>query len=316
MKKYLYFALSVLALLVFACSSDTEDISEEYVPDDLSGKVVYQKTSPRAIKVADVNSLSNAIYYDDILSGTRPVWSHDGTKFAAINLRNPSETGYKASDFVIKIVDVESDSTTIREIGSSFDIHLRGPLTWSPDGSTIAFLVGTYNNSIMYLDTENGDIIQPEITGQISGDITALDWHTDGDIAVCISFWHDYQNDIEIWMLEPFTTTLKTKISAATISRTFAFEFMDWNSEGSKLLLSPDVYYEDIEVLDFNTGKFTSIPNISGIAPCWSPDGKYIMYTGISGVNGSTLVPGLFVTNMQGSFEHLLIKVAGYSDWY
>ncbi|MCY1720707.1 hypothetical protein OU798_10155 [Prolixibacteraceae bacterium Z1-6] len=317
MKTGLCFIFTILALLlVYACSK--EEIPEEpdpFEPDDLSGSVVFQEVSTRTLKMADVNSMNNANSYNYAKSYTRPVWSHNGTKFAAIELRSPTETGYEASDFVINIVDVESGSTTTHEIGSSLQIELRGPLSWSPDGKTLAFITQAFS-TIIYLDTETGDTIQTEFPEQTYGRITALAWHPNGDLAVSISDSHDYQHDIEIWMLEPFTTTLKTKISAATITRSYAFEFMDWNSTGSKLLLSDPVFYNEFDMLDFNTGEHNTIPNIKGLAPCWSPDGKYILYTGISGVNDWKIIPGLFLTHMEGSFETLLITDAGYSDWH
>ncbi len=318
MKAYFYFTLLLLAFLVFACKDggdDTDDISDEYVPDDLSGKVVYQKLPERTIKMADINSLSNATSYGDIMVSTQPVWSNDGTKFAAIELQSSVEPDTVISDFVIKIVDVESESTTIMKIGSSLHNDLRGPLSWSPDGKTLACVAEAFSR-IIYLDTETGDTIQTDFAEQTYGWITSLDWHPDGDIAVSINAWHDYQHDIEICLLEPLTTTLKTQLSAATITLAFPFKFMDWNAAGSKLLLSHDVYHSEIYVLDFNTGEFSIIPNIYGMAPCWSPDGKYIMYTGVSGLDGSTIIPGLFMTDIEGSFETLLITDAAYSDWY
>ncbi len=315
MKNIVYIILSIIAFLSYACSDeDLPDESASFEPDDLSGKVVFQQVSVRTLKMADVNSMNNSTSYDYAMTYTRPVWSHDGSKFAAIELRSSIETGNEASDFVIKIVDVESGSTTIREIGSSVQLDLNGPLTWSSDGKTIAFLAHPYNR-LIYHDTQNGDTIQTEFSEKISGAITALDWHPDGDIAVNISIWHEFQHDNEIWLLEPFTTTLKNKISASPFVASYNFEYIDWNKDGSKLLLSTSAYYNEIEVLDANTGEYSNVPNVHGLASCWSPDGKYIMYTGISGHNGLRLIPGLFVTDINGSFEKLLITDAGYSDW-
>nr|WP_321353766.1 hypothetical protein [uncultured Draconibacterium sp.] len=317
MKTTFHFILIVLALLLtFACND--QDLSEEpapFEPNDLSGKVVFQKISTSTLQTADVNFMNNSTSYDNALTYTRPVWSQDGTNFAALELKSPTETGNEAYVFVVKIVDTESGNTTIREIGSSLNLDLNGCLSWSPDGKTLAML-STFFDRIIYLDIQTGDTIQTNFPGQTFGWITALDWHPDGDIAVSISLYQQYSHDIEIWMLEPFTTKLKNKIAANTITSSYAFEFMDWNTSGSKLLLSPSSFYNDIYLLDANTGEYTTIPNIKGQAPAWSPNGNYVMYTGISGVDGSTLIPGLFVSDLDGSFEKLLLTDAGYSDWY
>lgn len=313
MKTILYFILTVLTLLVCACSDD--DLSNPQEPDDFNGKVVFQKVSSRTLKMADVNDMYHSTSYDYIMTYTRPVWSHDGSKFAAIDLISSVETGTGTSVFAIKIVDAQSGDITIREIGPSTKIEIDEPLTWSPDGKTIAFLAHPYNR-IVYLNTQNGDTTQTEFSETISGGITSMAWHPDGNIAVDIVNWHDYQRDHEIWMLEPFTTTLMIKISASALTTIYGFTYMDWNKDGSKLLLSASANSRDLYVLDAITGEYTQIPNIYGQALCWSPDGKYIMYTATSGHQGLNLVPGLFVSDTEGSFEKLLISDAGFSDWY
>lgn len=313
MKTKLYLILTIVALFVCACAED--HISNGFEPDDLSGKVVFQKVSTRTLKMADVNSMYQSASYDYILTYTRPVWSQDGSKFAAIELKSSVETGTGVSVFAIKIVDAESEGITSWEIGPSTKIEVDEPLTWSPDGSTIAFMAHPYNR-IIYLDIQTGDTIHTEFAEKISGGITSMAWHPDGDIAVDLTNWHDYQRDHEVWMLEPYTTTLKNKISASVLTTTSGFTYMDWNPEGSKLLLSPSSYSHELYVLDVSTGGFTQIPEIYGLALSWSQDGKYILYTGIAGHSGLNLIPGLFVSDTEGSFEKQLISDAGYSDWY
>jgi len=313
MKTHLYLILIAVALLVCACTED--DISDENIPNDFSGKVVFQKMSNRTLKMADVNSMYQSTSYDYAMLYTRPVWSQDGSKFAAIELESNFGTGGGTSVFVIKIVDTETDDITTWEIGPSTTIDVNDPLTWSPDGKTIAFPAHPYNK-IIYLNTQNGDTLQTEFSGTAGFGITSLAWHPDGNIAVDVVNWHDYQHDHEVWMLEPYTTTLKNKISASVLTTTYSFTYMDWNPDGSKLLLSASSLSHALYVLDVSTGEFTQIPEIYGLALSWSSDGKYIMYTGISGHSGMNLVFGLFISDVEGSFEKLLISDAGYSDWY
>ncbi|QGY43190.1 hypothetical protein GM418_05805 [Maribellus comscasis] len=312
MKTNLYLLLFMaIAFLVANCEKSGDEPQPGNEPDSLPGKIVFQKVTSHTLKVATANSMHNSTSYGDAMIYTRPVWSDDGSRFAAFDLLNAAETG-SSSVFALKIADTQNETHTSREIGSSTQIDLNGSPAWSPDGTTIAFLVAPYNK-IIYLNTQNGDTVQTEFSDKISGDITALAWHPDGDIAINILFRHDFQNDNGIWLIEPFSTTLKEKI--ASVTEIYGIEFLDWNKAGSALLLS-DSSYNDIYILITNTGVITPIPNLYGLAPCWSADGKYIMYTGISEHNGSALVPGLFVSDVNGSFEKLLITDAGYSDWH
>ena len=40
------------------------------------------------------------------------------------------------------------------------------------------------------------------------------------------------------------------------------------------------------------------------------------MFAGISGLDGSTLIPGIIVTDIDGSFKKLLLQNWKYADWY
>ncbi|MCG6186553.1 hypothetical protein [Maribellus maritimus] len=312
MKTNLYLLFfTAMAVLVANCEKSGDEPHTGNEPENLSGKIVFQKVASHTLKVAAANAMLNSTSYGDAMIYTRPVWSDDGSRFAAFDLLNTAAPG-SSSVFALKIADTQNKTSVSREIGSSTQIDLNGSLSWSPDGTTIAFPVSPYNK-IIYLNTQNGDTVQTEFSDKISGDITSLAWHPDGDIAINIVFRHDFQNDNGIWLIEPFSTTLKKKI--ASVTGIYGIEFMDWNKAGSALLLS-DSSYNDIYILNTNTGDITPIPNLYGLAPCWSADGKYIIYTGISEHNGAALVPGLFVSDVNGSFEKLLVTDAGYSDWH
>ncbi len=306
MKAKLIFIL-IVAMTVGCKNTENEFPQEIY--HDLVGNVIFMRG--RRLEMANVNSMNNSTYHGNATDHTRPVWAHEGTRFAAIEMVSSEASGMSAY-FEIKIIDVENDSVTHWKIGDSKNINLHGPLTWSPDGLTIAFLEGQGSNEIIYLDTQNGDTVHTKFSMDLGRYITTLAWHPDGKrIAVNISTWRDFQHDNNIWMIEPFDTNLKNHIPVTTGGR---IQFLDWNSDGSKLLYSYS--NDDIFIINSDGSGHRKIPNINGHAPCWSRDGEYILYTGTAGTSGSTLIFGIFVTDINGSSKKLLLENAGYCDWY
>ena len=307
MKATFYAIIILFVVLNISC----EDNQTDNKNINLTGNIVFQEVSIHTLKSAVVNSLYNSKSFGDALVHTRPIWSGDGTKFAAIDLISSIVTG-SSSVFAIKIINTQDESITTWEIGRSVNIDLDGPLTWSPDGYTIAFIANPYNK-IIYLNTSNGDTIQTKLSLDLYEGVTALAWHPDSNkIAVNIHS-HNYQIVNRIGIIEPYGTKLMETIPIE--SETFGIAHMDWNKDGTKLLLSHDLYYF-IYVLNMNTGEFNEIPGAFGLTPCWSPDDKYLLYTGKAGHKGLDIIPGLIVTDIEGSFEKVLLTEAGYCDWY
>ncbi len=296
----------VMAALVVNCKDSDKELSED-IDLDLVGNVIFMKGE--RLEMANVNSMSLAKYYGNALNRTRPVWSHDGARFAAINQESSVEASGGSAYLEIKIFDITDNSTVHWRIDSS-----SGTLTWSPDGNTIAFIAYRGNNMIFYLNTQNGDITHTTLSLKYDSWITALAWHPDGKtIAVNVSSSHyDFQQKNDIMMIEPYDTELKSQFSLTSGG---IVEYLDWNSDGSKLLYSYSSN-SDIFIINSDGSGNRDIPSIYGHAPCWSRDGKNILYTGIAGTSGSTLIFGIFVTDTEGSFNKLLLKNAGYCDWY
>jgi len=302
----------LLSMLILGCNNSHDEIQADITPElNLSGKVVFQNVPTRTVKLAEITSLNSSSSFGEAMSYVRPVWSNDGSMFAALDIVYDLEKD--TSFFEMNIVEIEDESTVNWRIDNTIKLNLESTFTWSPDNKTIA-LLDKSANTIIYLNTQTGDTTKTRFALELNQWITALGWHPElNKIAINIITWHNFVTDNEIWLTDPKTTELTNRI--AMISGLYQIEHLDLNNEGTEFLLSGSSY-NDIYSFNINTGVNKQIPNIYGLCPCWSPDGNYILYTGVSGVSGSTLIPGLFVTDIEGTFEKELLKNAGYSDWY
>lgn len=281
----------------------------------LSGDIIFLKTSDTSLNMANVKSISSATQYGNALSETRPVWSNDGSKFASIDLIYSNDT----SNYSVKIVDAQTGNIKNKILGDSRYITIKNQLGWSRDNRTVIMLgKNSRQNTIVYMNTETGDTVQTHFNLGLNTYCSALAWHPKEDIiAVNIQHWESYNSDNTIWFIKPYETTFINKFQIKTCNGS-AIEHLDWNSEGTKLLYSTGSYHGDLFVVNYDGNENKVIPNIHGCAPCWSNDGKFIMYTSSAGMEspGFRIIPGLFVSDIDGSLERLLLKRAKYSDWY
>ena len=305
--KYI-FAILFMSIIIVRCQKQEDDDEEIFNPQ-LDGEVIFEQGN--LIKSAVISSLNQAVSHGNANSGSYPKWSNDGTKFAYILLDGDIDS----TCFFLKIVDYISGNINEWKIGNSRFINIKSQLSWSPDDRTVIFLgKGVHQNTIIYLNTFTGDTIQSHFNLDRDNYCSALAWNPiENKIAVNIQNWH-YSSDNTIWMVEPFENIPVRQFPIGT-NMMLGIEHMDWNSIGTKLTYSFDAY-GDLFIVNADGTDNKEIPEISGISPCWSNDGNYIMFTGSSGLDGSTIIPGIFVTDANGSFKKLLLKYGKHADWY
>lgn len=302
-------ALIILVLTVVGCQKQENEEVEIIIPQ-LDGEVIFVQGS--RVRSANINSISEATIYEKAGYDSYPKWSNDGTKFAYID----SESSTESNRFLLKIIDSNTGNLSEWEIGKSKYIIVNNQLSWSPNDKTVIFLKkgSSQQNTIIYLNTLTGDTVQSRFNIKYNEHCSAVAWNpTNGKIAVNIDKVESYHHQNSIWMIDPYENTPVKQIQIE--AGWGAVEYMDWNFDGTKLIYSLGSY-GDIFVTDVDGSDNYEIPEIYGLAPCWSKDDKLIMYQGSAGLDGSTIIPGVFVSDVNGSFEKLLLKNAKNPDWY
>ena len=178
-----------------------------------------------------------------------PVWSADGTKIAFLHL------GFDPSQSDIYSMNADGSGLTNVTNGAG---GLLGELTWSPDGSKIAF----QDTSDIYVINTDGTGLT-NLTNNVGSDESPA-WSPDG---LTIA----YENGGDIFVMNANGTGQTNLTGAGSGTRP------DWSPDG--LTIS----YEsggDIFVMNANGTGQTNLTNSGAIefGPVWSPDGTKITY--------------------------------------
>jgi dipeptidyl aminopeptidase/acylaminoacyl peptidase len=184
--------------------------------------------------------------------------------------------------------------TDPKQIASTFDARVEknlsieklymtrqvGDSTWSPDGKTVAFISNlSGRNNLWLVPSEGGWPIQLTVSDQHQASPT---WSPDGK---WIAYMSDYDGD-EQWDI--FLVSPKTgQVVNATNTREISEESPAWSPDGRYLayIVKPktssvyeiDVYdtvLRDVKHLTTGTAK-----DRMNVAPIWSANGKFIVYT-------------------------------------
>ena len=185
-------------------------------------------------------------------------------------ITDPKQIASKPDARVEKSLSIEKLYTT-RQVGGS---------TWSPDGKTVAFVSNlSGRNNLWLVPSEGGWPMQLTVSDQRQ---TSPTWSPDGKWIAYIS---DYDGD-EQWDI--FLVSPKTgQVVNLTNTREIAEESPTWSHDGRYLayMVKPktsSVFEIDVydtlmrEVKHLTTGTAKDRMNV---APIWSADGEFIVYT-------------------------------------
>ena len=173
------------------------------------------------------------------------------------------------SKYDIYIFDIKKSVTTR---ATSIDNKSEYNPSWSPNSKKIAFdVVGAFQEGIYVADVGTG-VSQP-LTGAEFGNDAA--WSPDGE-KIAFDVWEDYYH-INWWVQNIYTVPASG--GTRSLLRLNA-QNAGWSPQGNYVVFV-DNLSGYIKSMNISTGVETFIAY--GILPSWSPNGKYIAYTGYNG---------------------------------
>ncbi len=165
-----------------------------------------------------------------------PVWLPDGTKIAFSSYREGLSTMW--------LMDLDgSNPQRIGQVNGEY-------MTWSPDGTQLAFDYQTFTASEFDVWVMNADRSDAHALAEGEGSQQGAAWSPDG---TKIAFQSTRDNQVQAGNLAPL----------------------------------PDIWIMNVD----GSGQ-TRLTHSGGERPVWSPDGKYILFSGVE---------GLYVMNADGS---------------
>lgn len=318
--------LLLICLFSFGCEKsantdqERDEISQE-VRKSLEGEILFSRINSIykvTAKSGGTGTLIGTKNYEPV--GQK--WSPDGSKMAYIKF---IELG---NDCFLVITDQNGINQHEWLLGTFSSLSPLRDLTWSPDGTTIAVLS---NNKIIYVKIVSGNLTTYQLVPKPGFGFSSLAWWPKGNkIAVSEgreSLFSSEDGNQYIWMLEAYEKDPHQAPSQLLVKNTdpsiLTIEYLDWSMDGTMLTYSGSGTGSIYIVQSDGTGnqKITSKHPfehyaVHGFAPCWMSNNEQIIYVGVSGVSGSSLILGLFVTDIHGTYNVDLQITGLYPDCY
>jgi Tol biopolymer transport system component len=199
--------------------------------------------------------------------------------------------------------------------GNGFDVYGATRISWSPDGSRLAYQFGTgklwqvgLNVSIL---GEGGALFDPSVNNSVLG---------------VFPVWSPVGNEVlfQQFNSRPFTITRADVggLGGVDVANVTHISGMAWLRDGSGFVVADDdnlLSHTDLYLMTFADNKITQLTQTTSgqvaIYPKVSPDNSQILYAYIADIQARPRQPQLRIMNRDGSDDHLLVENGSASDW-
>jgi Tol biopolymer transport system component len=262
-------------------------------PIDLSslkGRIAFSGGPPHAedVFVVDANGAGFARVTSDPAADFDPTWSPDGTRIAYRH--QPGD------DLTTDIYVIDTDGSAARDLTRNDGVPDWGP-SWSPDGKRIV-----WNSGRNHPGTFRGYLMKPDGSGvrPLGADVWVEypAWSPDGRRLAFMGQTPEGSENYEIYVVGADGTGLRRLTDSPG-----ADGWPAWSPDGSRILFSSvrdDCSYTDatdcttsgdlgpyhrLYVMNADGSGQTRLSEAFGQIADWSPNGRYIVFEGRSGLS-------------------------------
>ncbi len=299
MKKYIFYALSLLIIFIICCTKNplgTSNDLHNYKIAFVSNRNVIEEIFIMNDDGTDQQQLTNGLAH-----GGEPTWSLDGQRISFISGEKP--------DFSISVINSDgSNQQKIRSnIGSDYPVYYYH-LNWSPSGKNIAF--------VLYLDRK-ADIAVIDVE---SNNLTCLtdnpeedkdpSWSPDESKIAYVS----KESGIDyLYIMSPDGSS-KQRLTEEPLQGD-KIRFPCWSPDGSKILFINTIgksMYHQIGVINSDGSNLMYINpspiNLCGL-PVWDLNGSKLLYSKGNYIDEEHYITELYEINANGTGKKLIAEV-------
>jgi Tol biopolymer transport system component len=302
----LCFVLSVAVVLVLGSAG------EAAVFPGGNGAIVFVRNFPYPVGSElfriEPNGSDEKRLTTNTLDDDGPVWSPDGTKIAFARLLVfPS-----SSARVIFVMNADGSGAKLVTSGQEMATPQVTSLTWSPDGTRIAYTVED-GPSELWLTNPEGTVHR-----RLAGPYTNVfnpTWSPDGRL---IAFTRQVGSDAEVWAVRPNGTGLHGITNHASGGGSEPA----WSPDGARLAyLHAESFADGTDVWVINRDgtndqNLTKTAGVTEYPPAWSPDGSRLLFSrDVGGTTGDDIISLAVATADETNLTNSPSTVEGAPSW-